>query len=388
MRSSTAALGVANAGLSYMHNTFQFIDPLDASKVQQFSNFMENANTRGTFHTAVIEGAGAKSAGKPLSINYRNKDISGEDLKKQLGKWAKYGTIESDAALAISNLADGNVNLQDRHFVLIGAGSAMGPFYKLLEHGATVVCIDIPGKLGERPAQMWKRLFNAARNSPGKILFPTTQPQKQGMSDDELISVTGCDLISQPAEILNWLSTIAPGKPLTVGNYTYLDSDLHVKLSLAADAVMMHLRRNRPNISIAFLCTPTDIHVIPEDAHKAAKKNFGWHPGRLLEAVINIVSMGKLLRKNALPDMHGLKVVDGLSVAQGPNYALAKRIQHWRAMVEYEAGCVVSTNIAPSTATLSVVSNRSFGWAYGGLKTLLIVFCLLHHSRILEMFCL
>ncbi len=52
------------------------------------------------------------------------------------------------------------------------------------------------------------------------------------------------------------------------------------------------------------------------------------------------------------------QVVDGLSVAQGPNYALAKRLQHWRAVVEYSAGRVVSSNIAPSTATLSVVSNR------------------------------
>ena len=54
-------------------------------------------------------------------------------------------------------------------------------------------------------------------------------------------------------------------------------------------------------------------------------------------------------------------------MAQGPNYALAKRLQHWRAMLWFEAGGVVSSNIAPSTATISVVSNRSFGWAYGGM---------------------
>ena len=62
-----------------------------------------------------------------------------------------------------------------------------------------------------------------------------------------------------------------------------------------------------------------------------------------------------------------MKIVDGLSVAQGPNYALAKRLQHWRAMIAYEDGHTVSSNIAPSTATLSVVSNRTFGWAYGGM---------------------
>jgi len=60
-------------------------------------------------------------------------------------------------------------------------------------------------------------------------------------------------------------------------------------------------------------------------------------------------------------------MVDGISVAQGPNYAIAKRLQHWRAVLAYDAGCTVSTNIAPSTATISVTSNRTFAWAYGGM---------------------
>ena len=62
-----------------------------------------------------------------------------------------------------------------------------------------------------------------------------------------------------------------------------------------------------------------------------------------------------------------IKLVDGLSVAQGPNYALAKRIQHWRAQIEFEAGATVSSMVAPSTATLSVIHNKTFAWAYGGL---------------------
>lgn len=62
-------------------------------------------------------------------------------------------------------------------------------------------------------------------------------------------------------------------------------------------------------------------------------------------------------------------LVDGLVNKQGPNYALAKRMQHWRAVVareEYQ--CRVSSNIAPSTATASVVSNRLFAMAYGGMR--------------------
>jgi len=60
--------------------------------------------------------------------------------------------------------------------------------------------------------------------------------------------------------------------------------------------------------------------------------------------------------------------VDGLVVPQGPNYALAKRMQHWRVIVARESGCIVSSNIAPSTATRSVVSNKQFAWAYDGMS--------------------
>jgi hypothetical protein len=281
--------------------------------------------------------------------------------------------MEPDAAMAISSVATGNLDLSGKNFVLIGAGSAMGPFIKLLEHGATVICIDIPGKWGERPAAMWQRIFDTARKSAGRIIFPLAVPQEQCPNDAELIRNIGCNLTEQPATILNWLLSILPGEALTVGNYTYLDGDMHVKLSLAADGILQGLTEKRPKTSIAFLCTPTDIHVTTDAAHAAATANYGFHPGRLLEGLVQVLSMGKLLQKNALRPItcegnNGtIKIVDGLSVAQGPNYAIAKRLQHWRAMVAYHNGITVSTHIAPSTATLSVVSNRTFGWAYGGM---------------------
>lgn len=49
-------------------------------------------------------------------------------------------------------------------------------------------------------------------------------------------------------------------------------------------------------------------------------------------------------------------VCDAIVPDQGPNYILAKRLQHWRAILARAAGCKASSNIAPSTATVSVVS--------------------------------
>ena len=182
----------------------------------------------------------------------------------------------------------------------------------------------------------------------------------------------GCNLTEQPGEIAAWLKTVSPKSRLAIGNYTYLDGDLHVKLSLAADAVIAEVCKARRDTAIAFLCTPTDIHFVPEEAHAAAQKNFGFHFGKEIEMLINLLTMGKKLVKNALPpiqteDGSKVRIIDGLSVAQGPNYALAKRLQHWRAIVAYDNNHTVSSNIAPSTATLSVVSNKSFGWAYEGM---------------------
>jgi hypothetical protein len=42
-------------------------------------------------------------------------------------------------------------------------------------------------------------------------------------------------------------------------------------------------------------------------------------------------------------------------------------MQHWRAIVARSKGCIVSSNIAPATSTVSVVHNRTFAWAYEGM---------------------
>ena len=51
---------------------------------------------------------------------------------------------------------------------------------------------------------------------------------------------------------------------------------------------------------------------------------------------------------------------------QGPNYALAKRLQRWRAVVAQDAGHPVSFNVAPASWTRSVTANRLLAAAYAG----------------------
>jgi hypothetical protein len=42
-------------------------------------------------------------------------------------------------------------------------------------------------------------------------------------------------------------------------------------------------------------------------------------------------------------------------------------MQHWRAVIARDEGHIVSSNVAPSTSTASVIQNRTFAWAYEGM---------------------
>ena len=63
------------------------------------------------------------------------------------------------------------------------------------------------------------------------------------------------------------------------------------------------------------------------------------------------------------PSRFGL--ADSVVPQQGPNYALAKRLQRWRAVVARES-VVTSANVAPATRTRSVTKNKVLAAAYAG----------------------
>jgi hypothetical protein len=51
---------------------------------------------------------------------------------------------------------------------------------------------------------------------------------------------------------------------------------------------------------------------------------------------------------------------------QGPNYALAKSLQRWRAVTAKHEGVLTSANVAPATNTRSVVKNKILASVYRG----------------------
>ncbi|WP_416976023.1 hypothetical protein, partial [Streptomyces sp. 4F14] len=115
---------------------------------------------------------------------------------------------------------------------------------------------------------------------------------------------------------------------------------------------------------LAYMATPTDVFAVPE---AVARASMDAYAGR--GVVKKLVQYGARLGsagRGFAPHMDGLVdagdfghwgLVDALVVEQGPNYALAKRLQQWRALVARADGHRVAFNVAPSTTTASVVSN-------------------------------
>ena len=376
-KSKGDALKIAEQGLNKAYQVFEFKRD---NKVIPLEIAMRKGQYNGTFETHIIKGdksvvkelsipyVGGKFQGKPYYLGKKdNTVLTGLKIPEQLNKWVKYGTIEPSAGEAIMTVytnRDKYLDLSNKYFVLLGATSAMGPLYFLLKYGANVIAIDLDRDF------IWKKLFKAVRDSPGTLIFPVKKEIKTQITDDDLAKISGCDLLNDTPEIANWLSQVCPGKQLNIGNYTYLDGALHVQLSLACDSIIKRLCDERKDTSISFLCTPTDDHVITKEAYKAAEQNYKYNVPTWI-SIFNLLFCGKILGKPNYKSMINiddkLYIIDGIVVAQGPNYGLAKRIQHWRAVIQHNKGHIVSSNVAPSTATKSVVHNAQFAAAYGGM---------------------
>eukprot|EP00011_Vannellida_sp_DIVA3-517-6-12_P001197 CAMPEP_0114623162 /NCGR_PEP_ID=MMETSP0168-20121206/10104_1 /TAXON_ID=95228 ORGANISM="Vannella sp., Strain DIVA3 517/6/12" /NCGR_SAMPLE_ID=MMETSP0168 /ASSEMBLY_ACC=CAM_ASM_000044 /LENGTH=528 /DNA_ID=CAMNT_0001834387 /DNA_START=29 /DNA_END=1615 /DNA_ORIENTATION=+ len=364
LKSPNRALTAAKAGINKLHSSFLFVR---GEETMTLAEAMEKITTH-SFHTGVVKGTKPKPINLKLEVPYKGKNLSGQELADQAQKWADYGTIEQSAADAISKVALTNewADLSDQYFVLLGAGAAMGPFLVLMALGANVIACDLDR------APIWDRLLKVAKDSCGTLTFPLKQPQSELKTDADLAAQAGCNLMTEPPEIAAWVQTLYEGKQLTIGSYVYLDGGNFVKVSTACDAIINALCRSRKDTAVAFLCTPTDCHVIPKEAHDCAAAAYSsMNLGNILMMPIRALSSTMLVNNAPKPvlaeDGNPLYYVNGLVVPQGPNYGLAKRLQHWRAILERSMGHIVSSNIAPSTATLSVVKNRQFAWAYDGM---------------------
>eukprot|EP00048_Salpingoeca_helianthica_P005841 m.92232 g.92232 ORF g.92232 m.92232 type:complete len:782 (-) comp13770_c4_seq1:67-2412(-) len=374
-QSRDTCVAVCKAGLDFLHTSFEFVRN---GRVYTLRDAMQQITE--TFpDQATLKGSGSRATelvvpvrDKPYPQKCDLKALSGAALEEQLNKWVAQGTIEDSARAAIELVAKSGtkyLDLSNRYFVLLGAGAAMGPLEVLLKFGANIIAIDLDRE------GIWTRLLDLTAKSAGTLIFPL----KKQLSAEEKKDVSvlakhaGANLFTQTPEIANWLSALLPEKEFVIGGYAYLDGELHVRVALAMDAIMERCLSRKVKPTLAFLCSPTDVFVAQREARDAMIANRKSPPFAVKLAKVLRLFSKRFLANNDLPltkaaDGTEYAIVDGIVIPQGPNYALAKRLQHWRAMLAWANGFRVSTNIAPSTATLSVVHNKQFAAAYGGFR--------------------
>jgi hypothetical protein len=360
-----AAASISADGLAAVHRRFVVgVDGVDVPLDQALSGALDPGRPPG-LHTAMITGTAPRSE-RTLEVPRHGVRLSGGDLDRQLDAWGRAGAAEESFADAIRAVMAHPewLDLRDLTVVVLGAAAELGPLGALVDWGAHVVAVDLPR------FETWTRLIRRVRGSSGRMSVPTSRWLPSSASDDEIAAAAGADLLTHSPDVLAWLAGI--DGPLTLGNYVYADGGRHVRASVAVDALTVALSQVRSDLSLAFLATPTDVFPVPQDAVDEAWRRYeGRDLLRRLGRLGRAGTGGRLLRCNyaellTMPDGRRVGLNDSLVPQQGPNYALAKRIQRWRALHERANGRLVSLNVAPATRTRSVVRNRALAAAFAG----------------------
>jgi len=346
--SREAALAVAGSGLASLHARMRVAGPDGDADL----GTLAEAPARRALKT--VEVTGQDEPEREFSLPYRGGRLRGDDVSRRLDAWVTAGVVEPSCAEAVrSVLAHPEwLALPGTTVAVLGAGAEMGPLTALLRWGARVAAVDLP-----RPA-LWQRVLDTARRGAGTLLVPVD-------GDGDLAATAGADLIAEVPEVADWLTSL-PGTPV-LGNYVYADGATNVRVSVAVDALTLRLTGARPETALAFLATPTDVFVVPREAVEASVEAYAHRSrtAKLLGRPLRTLSAGRLLQRAYVPGADP-GISDSLVPQQGPNYALAKRLQRWRATVARAAGSTVSLNVAPPTRTRSVVKNRALAAAYAG----------------------
>ena len=346
LASGDTARQIAADGLTSLHDRMRVVRA-DGEEVGLREAF--SAPSPGGLGTEQVTGSG--TAERELTLPYRGERLKGDALQRRLDDWVTRGVIEPSCAEAVRTVARHPdwLDTSDVRVAVLGAGAEMGPVQALLRWGGSVVAVDLA-----RPA-LWGRLLEVARRSAGTLSVPV----RPGAGPVE--ERAGADLLHDLPVVAGWLGDVE-GR-LLLGNYVYADGATHVRVAAAVDALTERLRAVRPDTALSFLATPTDVFAVPREAVEHSART--WSGRGRTSQVLRVVSGGRLLQRSYAPGSDP-GINDSMVPQQGPNYALAKRVQRWRATTARAQGALVSLTVAPPTRTRSVLKNRALAAAYAG----------------------
>ncbi len=353
LTSGEAARRIATDGLASLHDRMRYVAP-GAATVPLREVFGVDAGE--PLGTATAGGRGPVE--REFTLPFRGERLTGDAIDRRLDAWIAAGVIEPSCAEAVRAVKANPdwLDLGGTRVVALGAGAEMGPVRALLRWGNDVLAVDLP-----RPP-LWARLLETAGRYGGRLRLPVP---KEADGADPSPERAGADLLHDLPAVKDWIE--AHDGPLVLGNYVYADGATNLRVSAAVDALTVHLRGSRPDTAVALLATPTDVFAVPGEAVDAADRAYAAPSGfKRVRGPLRLVSGGRLLRRNYAPGIDPPGICDALVAQQGPNYALAKRVQRWRATAARADGATVSLRVAPPTRTRSVVRNRALAAAYAG----------------------
>jgi hypothetical protein len=349
-RSRAAALAAARAGLRSM--AARMVVRADGADVPLERLQAAEPATRPGIRTIT----GAARPLPELVVPYHGRALRGAPLRAQLERWVERGVVEPSFAGAVGQVAEHPewLALPGRAVALVGAGAEMGPLEPLAAWGARVLAVDVP-----RP-EIWRRIERIAAVGAGSVAVPVAG------------GAQGIDVEHDLPAARSWLREAAGDDDLVLGMHAYADGARHVQVTAVVDALAAELLETRPRTAFAALATPTDAYLVDRGIVEAARRAWSARGARAaLQAPLRAVARGRLFApayagEVCADDGRRWGVANVLVPQQGPNYALAKRLQRWRAVVAEDAGHPVSFNVAPASWTRSVTANRLLAAAYAG----------------------
>ena len=347
------------------------------------SNSMIEIATRGL---AEFEKSVATDSGELLIEGVRNawrlnKDLVATVVVKGLGNAQLPSVLGSESVeqmvqkhiaeagiiTAVKNL-DGSTIKNDLLIALAG-GAEYSPSRMWLDWGGSAAIVARPR------AELWQELISRARTGAGTLYVPVLKSKLNGadaqvLSDEELASVAGLDLITDYAAIAGWLSTLARSETgrLVLGNYAYAPGAEHIKVQAVQHCLGRVLTESLPKtrVVLTWLATPTDSHVVPAEFAADIKARFASRSSftKFRDFCYRANEHKPVLFTNA----NGLElaVIDPTSSVQGSSYALAKRVQRWLAYQQQVADRKVIYTVLPPAYTDSVLSHRILRASYHG----------------------
>lgn len=227
-----AAVDIARAGLDSAYRRMRVVgDDGHETPLAEwaFDDAVEAAH--GTYENRTIDGR--KPRVEALAVPYKGRDLTGHDLERQLDTWVAKGVIEASCAEAVKRVINHPewLSLPGHVLASVGAGAEMGPTDMLSRWGARILAVDIP--------RVSERLAKFAEAGAGSITLP--------VRDGE----AGADIVADPAGVAAWFADNAGDDTIVFGMHAYADSGMHIRLTLAADAIGQYLQRMRPTTVLA-----------------------------------------------------------------------------------------------------------------------------------------